>query len=219
MKHLICAAVVACVAAWGGIAQAAVLVDSGTPIGPEDVPAGKVNKAVYYDASTNSGQFISQPFTLASGGVITGIETYLSVAPGATIDVRLTTRIGATATLAHQRAQFTLTSTQFEPQFYPSTPLSVGLPAGTYYLVYSATTGGAGFANWAPTDIGDLTFANTSNGPASHINLSYPPASGFFTDTDGGDIGLRVHGVVPEPAGLALTGLAVSAIATRRRRR
>jgi hypothetical protein len=217
VKLLICAAVVACVAAWGGIAQAAVLVDSGTPIGPEDLPAGKVNKAVYYDASTGNGQFISQPFTLASGALITSIDTYFFAPPGATIDVRLTTKIGATATLGDQRAQFTLTSTQFEPQFYSSVPLAVGLPAGTYYLVYSTTSaGGAGFANWAPSDIGDLTFANTSNGSASNINLAYPPASGFFADTDEGDIGLHVNGVVPEPAGIALIGVAFFVTAQRR---
>jgi hypothetical protein len=213
VKQRICAAVVACAAAWGGIVQAALLVDSGTPTGPEDLPAGKVNKAVYYDAATSSGQFIAQPFTLPSGALITGIDTYFFAPPGVTIDVRLTTTIGAAATLGDQRAQFALTSTQFEPQFYASAPLSVGLPAGTYYLVYSTTSAaGAGFANWAPTDVGDLTFANTSNGAASHINTTYPPASGFFAETDEGDIGLHVHGVVPEPAGLAVVSFAIFAI-------
>lgn len=217
MKQRICAAVVVCVATWGGIAQAALLVDSGTPTGPEDLPAGKVNKAVSYDTSTGSGQFIVQPFTLPSGALITGIDTYFFAPPGATIDVRLTTTIGAGATPGDQRAQFTLTSTQLEPKFYESAPLSVSLPAGTYYLVYSASSGAvAGFANWAPTAVGDLTFANTSNGSASHIDTAYPPASGFFADTDEGDIGLHVHGVVPEPAGAALAGFVLLVVANRR---
>jgi hypothetical protein len=218
VKHFMCAAIAA-VAVWGGTARAAVLVDSGTPVGPEDVGAGKVNKAVYYDGSTSNGQFISQAFTLGSGAVITGIDSYFSAPPGGVVDVRLTTQTGPGTTAAHERAHFTLTSTQFEPQFYGSAPLAVALPAGTYYLVYSAATNaGAGFPNWAPTDVGVLTFANTFNGSDSSINPSNPAASGFFSHDDG-DIGLRVHGVVPEPAGVALVAVGLIVATARRRRR
>ena len=95
----------------------------------------------------------------------------------------------------------------------------MSLPAGTYFLTYSATSAnGAGFPGYAPIDIGDLTFANTDNGASSFINPTNPAASGFFTDHDSGDIGLRVNGVVPEPTAAALIVLAVTITAIRGRR-
>jgi hypothetical protein len=211
---------IACVAVWGGVASADVLIDSGTPPWPGDFNAGQVDKAIYYDPATAAGQFISQAFTLTDAALITGIDSFVYATPGAVMDVRLTTKIGLAATAADQLAAFSLTSTQFEPKFYGSGPLSVTLPAGTYFLVYSATANiGGGVPGFAPTDIGMLTFANTSNGSESFINAANPPASKFFTHHDEGDIGLRVNGVVPEPGMSAVAMIVLGLTCARRRRR
>ena len=207
----------ALLAVCGGVARADVLVDSGTPVGPDNLQENRVTKAVMYNPANGTGQFISQSFTLASGSFITGIDSYFSAAPGASVNVQLTTRIGPGTTSADELARFSLTAVGFEPQFVASPLLGLSLPAGTYFLTYSAN--GAGFPNYAETDIGDLTFANTDNGASSFLNPTNPAASGFFTDHDSGDIGLRVHGVVPEPTAGALLLLATLPALTRRRRR
>ena len=208
---------VALLAAWGGVARADVLVDSGTPVGPDNVQEGRISKAVMYNSANGAGQFISQPFTLASGAFVTGIDSYFWAAPGVSIDVQLTTRIGPGTTAADELARFSLAA-GLDPQFVASPLLGLSLPAGTYFLTYSTTSfNGAGFPGYAPTDIGDLTFANTDNGSLSFINTINPAASGFFTH-DEGDIGLRVNGVVPEPTATVLLLLALTTAARRRRR-
>ena len=218
MKYII-GLTVGALAAWGGVARGDVLVDSGTPVGPDNLQEDRVTKAVMYNPSTGAGQFISQAFTLPSASFVTGIDSFLSAPPGASVDVQLTTRIGPAATAADELARFSITSTSFDPQFVASPALALSLPAGTYFLTYSATTlNGAGFPNYALNDIGDLTFANTDNGASSFINPTNPAASGFFTDHDSGDIGLRVNGVVPEPGATALLLVALSAAARRPRR-
>ena len=215
-KRVLTAAVLA---ACGGVARADVLVDSGTPVGLDNLPEGRVTKAVRYDSANASGQFISQSFTLPSGGFVTGIDSYFSGAPGASVDVQLTTRIGPGTTAADELARFSLAAPGFDPQFVASPLLGVSLPAGTYFLTYSSTSAnGVGFPDYAETDIGDLTFANTDNGSLSSIDTTNPAASGFFTNTDEGDIGLRVHGVVPEPTATALLLLAALPTLARRRR-
>jgi hypothetical protein len=202
----------------GGVARADVLVDSGTPVGPDNVQEGRISKAVMYNSTAGTGQFISQPFTLSSGAFVTGIDSYFWAAPGVSIDVQLTTRIGPGTTAADELARFSLAA-GLDPQFVASPLLGLSLPAGTYFLTYSTTSfNGAGFPGYAPIDIGDLTFANTDNGSLSFINTTNPAASGFFTDHDHGDIGLRVNGVVPEPTGLALIALGTTVVAIRRRR-
>src|SRR5688572_18112094 len=219
MRKLVLTAAV--LAACGGVARADVLVDSGTPVGPDNLPEGRVTKAVYYDSSTGAGQFISQSFTLPTASLVTGIDSYFWAAPGVNVDVRLTSEIGPGATGADELAHFTLAGApNAMTDFVASPPLAVALPAGTYYLVYSApSANGAGFPDYAPTDIGDLTFANTLNGSTGFVNATNPAASGFYANTDEGDIGLREHGVVPEPGATALLLLATIPTLTRRRRR
>ena len=218
MKYII-GLTIAALAAWGGVTRADVLVDSGTPVGPDNVQEGRISKAVMYNSATSAGQFISQAFTLPSASFVTGIDTYFWAAPGVSIDVQLTTEIGPGATAADELARFALAGAPNATTEYVASPLlGLALPAGTYFLTYSTTSfNGAGFPSYAPLDIGDLVFASTDNGSLSFINTTNPAASGFFTDHDHGDIGLRVNGVVPEPTATALLLVALTTAARRRR--
>lgn len=159
-------------------------------------PTTKVFLAgTYVSTDTNGGvtvasdQFVAQQFTLPTAAYAFRAMLILDDTEGQSFLVQLTNQIGADATQANVLAQeeFQGGSTSSGVRYF--LPIDLVLPAGTYYLVISASGsnnigqpvfGGFGLPPYAvlPGTLG-TTLPNTYVAYGGSENDAFPPASGF----------------------------------------